>query len=375
MKKQDRLSVVKAFSKQYRRARKKEKSVILTKLPTVTGYSRKHLMEILANPPKRKRIRRIRISKYVPIHKKLRQLWALTNYACGQRLVALIPIYLQALETHEGWKLKIDEKQLLLKISAATIDRLLTRERKSISLKGRSRTKPGSLLKHQIPIKTYADWDNATPGFVEIDTVHHCGDSAGGEYIHTLDVTDVATGWNECSAFMGRSYQYTIKGLDKIRRRLPFPLLGVDFDTGGEFVNYHLIRYCQKYQITYTRAREGNKHDQGYVEQQNYSVVRRFVGYARLNNDKQLEIVNRIYQHLSDYQNFFQSVMRLKEKVRDGTRLTRRYDRAKTPYQRIMERPDISPEIKVKLQLRFKTLNPKRLILEITRLGKKLSQK
>lgn len=376
MTKKDVHAVIRAFSKQYNHAKKKEKSELLSRLVKTTGYSRKHLMEILPNPPKvRKRKRRIQKSRYVYILKPLRILWAVSNYACGKRLKPMIVQLLAALRRHKELVVTKDERILLLKISVATIDRLLTHERRRINIKGKSRTKPGSLLKHQIPIKTWRDWDNTTPGFMEIDSVHHCGTSLYGEYIYTFDTTDVATGWNECCGHMGRGEYRTIQALDTIRGRLPFPLLGIDFDCGGEFVNYHLVRYCDRNHITYTRAREGISNDQPYIEQQNYSVVRRFVGYQRLDTQKQLARVNKIYQLLSDYQNFFQPVMRLKTKVRDGAKVTRKYDVPLTAYQRVLKRNDIPKKTKQKLRERYKKLNPKKLLLEITNLGKKLSER
>lgn len=371
--KEDKYAVVRVFAREYQKASKKEKSELLDKVKQLTGYSRKHSMELLACPPRRKRkICRRRPSPYLLILEVLKKLWAISNYASGKRLVPAIPVYLDALERHRELIVSAKKRKLLIAISPATADRLLVNERKKITLKARSRTKPGSLLKSQIPIRTFADWDNAKPGFLEIDLVHHCGDSPSGEYIHTLDTADVATGWNECAAFMGRSRKYTIEGTERIKQRLPFPLLGVDFDTGGEFVNWHFIWYCQENKITYTRAREGKKNDQAYVEQQNYSVVRRFVGYARLDTWEQLEMLNQLYEKLSDYQNFFQPVMRLKEKVRDGGRVTRRYDKPKTAYQRVLEHSEIKDSVKKKLRKRFLKLNPKALLKEITALGEKL---
>ena len=305
MKKQDKQTVIRSFAKEYKNAGKKQKTFLLTQLEAVTGYHRKYLTGIIAHPQRRKKkIRRERLSQYYEVLKPLRILWATSNYACGQRLKPIIPSYIAALRRHKELLVSPEEKKLLLQISSATIDRLLTHDRKRINIKGRSRTKPGSLLKHQIPIKTWADWDNAKPGFVEIDSVHHCGNSLYGEYIYTLDTVDVSTGWNECCAHLGRGEYRTIVALDTIKGRLPFPLLGIDFDSGGEFVNYHLIRYCDRNHITYTRAREAIKNDQAYIEQQNYSVVRRFAGYQRLDTQEQLDILNKLYELLSDYQNF-----------------------------------------------------------------------
>lgn len=367
-------SVIRELARKYKKSSKRAKGDILDKLVSLTGYHRKYAGSALRQPPikNRKSIRRMTKSRYSQIFFILKELWIISNYATGKRLTAVIPLYLDALVRHQELVVSGGEKQLLLTISPATADRLLVHERKKITLKCRSRTKPGSLLKSQIPIRTFADWDNAKAGFLEIDLVHHCGDSPSGEYLHTLDTVDVATGWNECAAFMGRSRSYTIMAVEEIKQRLPFPLLGLDFDSGAEFVNWHFIWYCQQQKITYTRAREGKKNDQAYIEQQNYSVVRRFVGYARLETWQQLKILNQLYQKLSDYQNFFQPVMRLKEKKRDGARVTRRYEKAKTAYQRVLEHSEIKAAVKKKLKKRFLKLNPKALLLEITALGEKL---
>lgn len=375
MQRQDKISVVKAFSREYKTGGKRNKTLLLNKLAKTTGYSRKHLQEILPNPPRKRRIKRIRISPYFAVFKLLKKLWAVSNYSCGKRLAPMIPVYLDSLKRHEKWRVSKRSEKLLCKISPSTIDRQLKPDRRRINFKSRSRTKPGSLLKNQIPIRTFADWTEKKLGFLEIDTVHHCAEDNKGDYLHTLDTTDVLTGWNECRAFMGKSERHTVEGLETIRKRLPFPLLGIDFDTGSEFVNYHLVRYAERNKITYTRSREEKKNDQNYIEQQNFSVVRRFVGYQRLDTYGQLTILNRLYELLSDYQNFFQAVMRLKEKVRNGTRLTRKYDQTKTAYQRVLLCGEISPETKEKLTKRFLSLNLKKLLLEITRLGRKLTKK
>ena len=371
----DKRTIVRAFAKQYQNGRKKEKSVLLTKISKSTGYHRKYLGKILHNPPQKRRIKRHRISPYLFVFKPLKRLWAVGNYACGTRLAPILPVYITALKRHDRWIITKEEKQFLYRISPSTIDRMLRQERKKLGGKSRSRTKPGTLLKHQIPIRTFADWTEKKPGFLEIDTVHHCTEENKGDYVHTLDTTDVCTGWNECRAFMGMSESHTVEGLETIRKRLPFSLLGIDFDTGSEFVNWHLIRYSKRNQITYTRAREEKKNDQNYIEQQNFSVVRRFVGYQRLDTYKQLRVLNHLYDLLSDYQNFFQPVMRLKEKVRNGTRVTRRYDTPKTAYQRVLAYPGSDPEVKKTLRKRFLKLNPRKLLLDITRLGRKLTKK
>jgi len=369
-----RIILVRAFSKQYQKSTKRQRGITLDQLEKTTGYSRKHLGRLLLSPPKRKKFSRVRPSPYRVILKPLEKLWAVSNYACGKRLVPMIPVYLEALVRFGEIKVSQCEKKLLLSVSVATADRLLTHERRKINLKGRPRTKPGTLLKHQIPIRTWAEWSDTKPGFLEIDSVHHCGASLHGEYAYTLDTTDVATGWNECAAHLGRGEQRTIGAMEEIERRLPFPLKGINFDSGGEFVNWHFVRWSQRKQITYSRSRETIKNDQAYVEQQNYSVVRRFVGYGRIDQPEQIKLLNQLYRELSDYQNFFQPVMKLKEKVRDGARVTRKYDLAKTAYQRVLERDEIPSQTKEKLIQRFKSLNPRKLLKEITKLAEKTSQ-
>lgn len=366
--------VVRQLAKQYKKARKIQKGEILTELIRLTGYNRSYARFVLRKPPvSRKKQHRKKSSKYLVVFETLKKLWAISNFSTGKRLAPLIPVLLDSLKRHKELKVKAWEKRLLLKISAATCNRLLKAERRKLGIKGRSGTKPGSLLKNQIPIHTWFDWDNTKPGFLEVDTVHHNGGSPSGEYIHTLDTQDVATGWNECQALMGRGERFLVQALTAIKGRLPFPTLGIDFDSGGEFVNWHLVRYCRKNKISYTRARESYSNDQPYIEQQNYSVVRTFVGYKRLDTWNQLKILNQLYLKLSDYQNFFQSVMRLKEKIRDGAHVTRRYSKAKTAYQRVMENPDISDKVKEKLRERFLIINPRRLLLEINALARKVN--
>lgn len=372
MDRHQRIALVKAFSGQYLKLTKRQRGIILNQFERTIGYSRKHLGKLLFRPPKRKKFSRIRPSPYRAILKPLSKLWAIGNYACGKRLVPMIPVYLEALVRFDEIRVTRREKKLLLSVSAVTADRLLARQRRKINFAGRPRTKPGTLLKHQIPVKTWAQWDDTEPEFLEIDSVHHCGPSLYGEYAYTLDGTDVSTGWNECAAHLGRGEQRTIAAMEEIERRLPFSLKEVNFDSGGEFVNWHFIRWSQKRQITYSRSRETIKNDQAYVEQQNYSVVRRFVGYGRIDKPEQVKLLNELYRKLSDYQNFFQPVMKLKEKVRNGARVTRKYDTAKTAYQRVLERNDIPSQTKEKLAQRCKSLNPKKLLKEITRLAERI---
>jgi len=245
------------------------------------------------------------------------------------------------LERHKELVVDKETKEKILKISASTIDRLLFKERAKLRLKGRARTKPGTLLKNQIPIRTFADWDENKPGFVEVDLVSHDGGNPRGDYVHTLDVTDVYTGWT-------------------------------DSDNGSEFINAHLLRFCKQEKITFTRTRPYRKNDNCFVEQKNYSIVRKAVGYYRYETKKELEILNELYKVLRLYTNFFQPVMKLVEKTRVGSKVIKRYDKSKTPYQRVLDSPYVPREDKERLRAEYDQLNPAELKRELTKLKNRL---
>ena len=256
-------------------------------------------------------------------------------------------------------------------MSSATIDRRLRRARSRLARARRSTTKPGTLLKHAIPIRTYADWDEQRPGFVEMDLVAHCGDSAAGEYLHTLNVVDIDTRWTEPVALANRGQKVTFDGICAMRDRLPFPLLGIDSDGGGEFINHHLYRYCQKEHITFTRSRPYKKNDQAHVEQKNWTVVRQVVGYDRYESQEALAMMGCVYDDLRLYVNFFQPVMKLISKTRIGSKVRKKYDKAQTPYQQIMASQHIDQVVKERLTELYLSLNPVELK---SRIEKNLAQ-
>jgi hypothetical protein len=276
------------------------------------------------------------------------------------------------LERHKEIRLDRDTRKKLYKISSATIDRLLAEERKKQTLKGRSHTKPGTLLKSQIPIRTFSEWDEKSPGFVEIDLVGHDGGDARGEFIQTLDVTDVCTGWTETQAVRNKAQVWVFEALKDIQGRLPFELLGIDSDNGSEFINDHLSRFCEDRHITFTRARPYRKNDNCFVEQKNYSVVRRAVGYYRYDTEEERNTLNELYGHLRLYTNFFQPVMKLIEKTRIGSKVIKKYDKPRTPYQRVLESPLVPDGKKQQLKGQYVTLNPAELKRKITKLQQKL---
>jgi hypothetical protein len=287
---------------------------------------------------------------------------------CGKRLQPVLGEIIPILEKHREIKLSAETRLKLLKISSATIDRLLAEEKKELSPGSRSHTKPGTLLKSQIPIRTSAEWNDARPGFVEIDLVAHDGGRASGEYFYTLDVTDVCTGWTETMIVRNKSQVAVFEALVEIRQRLPFDLLGIDSDNGSEFINDHLLRYCQREKITFTRARSYRKNDNCFVEQKNYSIVRRNVGYQRYETDQQFELLNELYRHLRLYTNYFQPVVKLVSKERDGSRVRKKYDLAQTPYRRVLAAAQLDQKKKRQLKRGYESLNPADLKRQITRL-------
>jgi hypothetical protein len=291
---------------------------------------------------------------------------------CGKRLAPVIQDIIPILEKHNEIRLEKETHLKLLSISAATIDRLLKHEKKKHTLKGRSHTKPGTLLKHQIPIRTFAQWDEKKPGFVEVDLVGHDGGDPSGEFAYTLNVTDVATGWTESQAVKNKAQCWVFEALIAIRLRLPFALLGIDSDNGGEFINHHLYRYCKAEKITFTRARSSRKNDNCFVEQKNYSVVRRAVGYMRHDTPEELAILNELYGFLRLYSNFFQPVMKLVEKTKIGSKVRKKYDTAQTPYQRVLACPEVPQTVKQQLRSQYRTLNPAELKRKIESLQRHL---
>jgi hypothetical protein len=383
----ERKAVTRVLIERYRKASKKVKGRILDELIEVTGYSRCYGAYLLRRYGKRVRTGKITLVAQLPVQVKrrprgrtydaavvavLKQLWQIMDYPCGKRLVVMVPEVLPILEKHQEISPALGVRKKLLQISAATIDRLLVPERKRLRLRGRSGTKPGTLLKHQIPIRTFAEWDEQQPGFIEIDLVAHDGGNASGDYAQTLNATDVATGWTEPQAIQNKAQVWTFDALKAIRNRLPFPLLGIDSDNGGEFINAHLLRYCQDERITFTRSRAYRKNDSCYIEQKNYTVVRRAVGYARYDTPQQLCLLNELYSHLRLYTNYFQPVMKLLSKERQGAKVKKKYDEPKTPYQRVLSSPTVAANVKRRLKQEYTRLNPAQLKREITRLQRKL---
>jgi hypothetical protein len=385
----DRKIMTKGLAGQYRRARKKEKGVILDQLVEATGYNRHHAAWLLRHHGQRMVLRpRLVVEGDVhqrprwprprvydePVLASLQQLWELLDYPSGKHLAAALPSVVPHLIAHQALRVSEVVRDKLLRISPATIDRLLKPVRAKYVLKGRSLTKPGTLLKHQIPIRTFRDWDQTQPGFMEIDLVGHDGGNPRGEFCFTLDMTDVATGWTELAAVPNKARIWVIQALQELRPRLPFPLLGLDSDNGGEFINHHLQAYCQQEQLNLTRSRPYYSNDTCYVEQKNWSRVRRFVGYARYDTRAACALLNQLHRLLRDYTNFFLPSMKLMEKTREGALVKRRHDTPQTPYQRVLACDKLDPAHKRALTDYFNHLNLKQLHDQIRRLQARLAK-
>ena len=332
-----RKAVTKTIAARYIRADKAGKGRILDELCAITGWHRSHARKALkaALRPKVVKARASRPAKYGPkVVAALIFCWAVLGMPAGKRLAPMLAELVSILRHFGELDIDDDTATLLAGMSAATIDRRLAGERRKHQLKGHSHTKPGSLLKSQIPIRTWADWDDAVPGFVEIDLVGHDGGNAEGEHAWTLTVTDIATGWTENRSVRNKARKWVLAALDEIATTMPFPILGVDSDNGAEFINHHLLTWCDQRQITFTRSRAGNKNDGCHVEQKNWAIVRTVVGYHRYDTKAELLLLNTIWVLQSKLTNYFYPQQKLVSKVRTGAKVSKKYDTATTPHQR-----------------------------------------
>ena len=388
----EKQAVTKQLALEYKRATKKEKGEILDSVIQLTHYNRSYAARVLRQRArtnilgrgvvngvkvtlvedqrtKRKKKRRNRPRKYgKDVLVALQKVWVICDGICGKRLAPYLEEIVPVLERLGELTLNVETKRKLIGISPATIDRMLAPVRKRYQLRARSQTKPGTLLKHQIPIRTFSEWDDMQPGFVEVDLVSHEGGNARGDYAYTLDATDVCTAWTETEAVRNRSQMHVFDGLEKALARFPFAICGIHSDNGSEFMNNHLVGYCAEREITFTRSRPYRKNDNCFVEQKNYSVVRRAVGYRRYDTPEELETLNGLYGPLRLFTNYFQPSMKLIEKTRRGSKVRKKYDKAKTPYQRVLDCKTLSKEAEQDLKKTYSTLNPVKLGRQITRL-------
>jgi hypothetical protein len=362
-----------AIRPQYLKSDVGSKKELLDGFVTATGYNRKYAVTLLSKGIQRTGYPKDRSKTYdKDVVEVLIVLWNTANRICAKRLIPFLPSLIISMERSGHLELSQEVKNKLLSISSATADRLLKQERRK-TIKGKSTTRPGSLLKKHIPVRTFADWNNVRPGFFEADLVAHCGASTRGQFLNTLTMTDIATCWTELAALPNKSGTETLKAVIQIRHLLPFPMLGFDSDNGGEFINEEMVKWCEQSGITFTRSREYRKNDQAHVEEKNGSIVRRMIGYDRYEGEHSWKILHSLYRLLRLYTNFFQPCMKLISKERDGARVYKKYDQARTPYERVLNSDHISRHVKTKLTEKFECLDPLFLLRSIQKLQDQLS--
>jgi len=346
----------------YLRGSKKEKGVILDEFCRNTKQERKYVIKKFRYKVKLKVKRKKRKENYDgDVKSVLAKIWEIFDYPCGARLKTLLTTETKKLRFLKEITCSDLVEEKLMKIGMATIDRKLEHE-KEVLLLNQKYSKKNPLLCHQVPIKTSTDFDRNIIGHTEVDFVESCGSSASGEYVNNLSVVEVATGWWEGEAVMGKSQERAIGAIKVVRERIPCPLLGLHPDNGTSLLNYLLYDYTQEEKIEFTRSRPYKKNDNCFVEQKNSTHVRKIIGYLRYDTKEEMEIINDLYHHeLRLYKNFFQPVMKLKDKVRIKGKIHRKYDEAKTPYARMMESKQIDEDTKAKLQTIYESLNPAEL--------------
>lgn len=340
------------------------KTKILDELCSTLGYHRKWAIAKLGSRrPKRRKQRKPGPSGLYgrnEVKEVLALIWMQANMPCSKRLKSILSLWMASYERSYGM-LEPWVKSALGKISPATIDRVMSLTRRKYRGKGRSTTKPGLLLRHQVPIKV-GQWDEKRPGFLEADTVAHCGTSTGGIYANTLDTVDIGTGWTEQEAVLGKGMREVAEAFRQIEKRLPFDVLGIDCDNGTEFLNEEVIRFCyeeRRRKIEFTRSRAYRKNDNAHVEQKNWTHVRQWLGYRRFENPEIVRLLNDLYRtEWRLFHNYFMPSVKLLEKQRVGSKIVKLYDSPKTPYQRVLDSPHIDSVVKERLRNELEGLNP-----------------
>ena len=376
-----RMECLESIVTRYRNSSKKKKSAILDEFCNTTGYNRKYAIYLICTfkrftKPKPKK--RGRPSKYnhPEVLKALRKIWLAANLPCSKRLKAILPAWLPFYHKEYG-HLSIPVVGLLLKISAATIDRILKPLKARYKIKGRCATKPGTLLKEHIMIKT-DQWNESKPGFLEADTVALCGGSLEGNFVYIIDYTDIATAWGEQRAVFGKGEAAVLEQTKDVENTLPFKLLGFDCDNGNEFLNWHLLRHFTQRPkpVQFTRSRPYHKDDNAHIEQKNWTQIRQWLGYSRFDNPAVVPLLNGLFRsEWRLYHNFFMPSVKLLEKKQVAAKTIKRYDKPKTPYQRILESPYVETSVKYALKEQFETLNPFHLRKAIDAKLKKINKK
>src|SRR5512142_169509 len=356
-----RKEITRALADRYRSGTRAENSSILDKLCEVTGYHRDYARRALraALTPRLPAPRAPRAPKYGPeVVAALQKCWAVLNAPAGKRLAPMLAELVPLLRHHHELDIDDEVAAALIGMSAATIDRRLVVAKSRLLPRGRSHTKPGSMLKSRIAMRTWAEHDEDVPGFVEVDLVGHEGGNPAGRFCFTLTVTDIATGWTDNRTVIGKAQTQVLAALSDVVEHLPFPVKGIDSDNGSEFINEQLFAYCQDHGLRFTRSRSGHSNDGAHVEQKNWTMVRQLVGYLRYDTAAEQTLLNQIWVLQSLLGNHFYPQQKLIAKVRDGAKVTKRYDTAATPYARISVHERVEATVKRRLVAEHASFNP-----------------
>jgi hypothetical protein len=360
-----RMELIQAVRERYLKAAKDAKQVILDEFVATTGYHRKHAIRLLGRPrPGKPTDRRHKRVYEAAVEQALIVLWEASDRLCGKRLKSLLPILIDAMTRQGHLALDAEVQRLLLAVSPATIDRLLKPTREATRTKPR-RSRINTAIRKAIPVRTFADWKDPVPGYCEADFVAHCGGNMGGRFVHSFVFTDVASGWTECIPVLVREQSVVVEAIGKVRLLFPIPLRGLDTDNDSAFINETLIEYCATTNLEFTRSRAYRKNDQAWIEQKNGAIVRRLVGYGRLEGTAGAATLSRLYAASRLYVNYFQPSFKLQSKSREGAKLIKKYDVPQTPCQRLLASSRVDEQIKTRLQQEFAQLDPVRLLEEI----------
>jgi len=376
-----RREVALVVAERYRAAGRGEKGRILDELCPITGWHRKHAIRVLASCEKQISVQpRQRRRVYGPsIREALIELWEASDRLCGKRLVVMIPTLLPALERHGRVKLCAEERELVLRASAATVDRVLSEVKVAAAGGRRRRAGFSSAVRRQVPVRTFNDWGTPPPGYCEADLVAHGGTSVSGAFIQTLTMVDVATGWTECFPLIVREAALVVETIERAQHLFPWCIRGLDFDNDSAFMNDVVVPWCRSREIEVTRSRAYKKNDQAFVEQKNGAIVRRLVGYGRFEGIEAARTLARLFAAARLHINFFQPSFKLKEKRREGAKMIKRYHAPATPYERALAHPALDEAVKRELREMYRALDPVALLAQMreaqTELGRRVDQR
>lgn len=364
---ESRQELTDAVRQRYTEVSKQDKAKILDEFVSLTGYHRKHAIRVLGSSGEATATNSNAVGRRIydeAVKEALIVLWEASDRICGKRLKAALPVFIETMERNGHLDLDAEVRSRLLQMSASTIDRLLAPVREQAKGRKRKKNSPRKASR-QIPVRTFSDWDDALPGELEMDFVEHCGSTSSGVFIHSLVGTDVCSGWVEAVPLLAREQTLAAEGLDVMCGSFPVPVIGINSDNDGAFMNDTLIDYCERRSLTFTRSRPYRKNDQAWVEQKNGAVIRRFVGYDRFSGVVAAQLFAKLYRALRLYVNFFQPSFKLLEKTREGAKVTRRYSKPMTPADRLLEHPVVSDEDKEALRAHRAVLDPIMLLHRI----------